>query len=71
MNANLEQLSSSILLISTQDYDLSGFLSLEELLVNHQERNWFNQRYRTVMERLLAEADLNNDKAMDMNEFIR
>ena len=44
---------------------------MEELLVNHQERNWFNQRYRTVMERLLAEADLNNDKAMDMNEFIR
>jgi hypothetical protein len=41
------------------------------LLCLIQERSWFNQRYRTVMERLLAEADLNGDKSMDMNEFIK
>ena len=55
----------------SKDLDKTGALSLQELIVDHHINHWFNHRYRTAMDRLLSEADLNQDRVMDMSEYLK
>ena len=55
----------------SRDLDNTGALSLQELIVDHHVNHWFNHRYRTAMDRLLSEADLNQDRVMDMPEYLK
>lgn len=54
-----------------KDVDQSGSLTLAELWVKYAENNWYNQRYQTAIEKLIYEADLNRDRAIDMAEYIK
>lgn len=53
------------------DYDNTGALSLQELIVEHQTSNWYNQRYRTAIDRLISEADTNGDRVITMDEYLK
>ena len=56
----------------TMDLDNTGALSKTELLAYHSHaNNWYNKRYRTAVERLVLEADLNNDRVMDEQEYLK
>ena len=54
-----------------KDFDNTGALSLSELLADHTYNNWYNFRYKTAIDRLISEADLNNDRVMDMQEYLK
>ena len=55
----------------SMDLDNTGRLSLQELTYQHQFQNWFNRRFTTAMDRLISEADLNNDRVIDMAEYLK
>ena len=56
----------------TMDLDNTGALSKTELLAYHSHaNNWYNKRYRTAVERLVLEADMNNDRVMDEQEYLK
>jgi hypothetical protein len=44
---------------------------MSELWIRYTENNWYNERYQTAMESLVAQADSNGDRAIDMDEFIK
>ena len=54
-----------------KDLDNTGALSLQELIYMHGTNNWYNYRFRTAMDRLISEADLNNDRVIDMPEYLK
>lgn len=54
-----------------QDLDRTGALSLQELTYAHTGNNWYNHRYRVAMDRWISEADLNNDRVVDMTEYLK
>ena len=54
-----------------RDLDNTGALSLQELTYEHHGNTWYDFRYRTAMDRLISEADLNNDRVVDMSEFLK
>ena len=55
----------------SMDRDNSGSLNMAEMMVYHETSSWFNHRFRTAIDRLISEADLNNDRAVDMNEYLK
>lgn len=54
-----------------KDTDHSGSLTMSELWIRYTENDWYNQRYQTAMDTLMLEADVNGDRAIDMDEYIR
>ena len=55
----------------SKDLDKTGALSLQELTFSHHINHWFNHRYRVAMDRFISEADLNNDRVVDMSEYLK
>ena len=55
----------------SRDLDKTGALSLQELIMDRQINHWFNHRFRTAIDRLLSEADINQDRVMDMSEYLK
>jgi hypothetical protein len=55
----------------SRDRDNTGALSFPELINDYHYNHWYNNRYRTAMDRLINEADLNNDRVVDMSEYLK
>ncbi len=55
----------------SRDFDKTGAISLAELMVGYQSNSWYNQRYRTAMDRFVSVADSNGDRVIDMDEYLR
>ena len=55
----------------SRDYDNTGAISLAELMVGYQQNTWFDHRYRTAMDRFINVADINNDRVIDMDEYLK
>ena len=54
-----------------KDVDTSGTLTLSEIWEKYSDNDWYNERYDLVLDKFIYEADLNKDRGIDINEYIK
>lgn len=69
--ARLDAEPPNITWFRSKDKDKSGDLTKDELWMKYAESNWYNQRFQTVVSKMLEEADMDENGKIDLTEYIK